>query len=166
MVDQKVHVGQFVVEALLNVRVPEGHVVVPINHVRADVRVANLAIAEGEGKNFKSPLSICWPPELASEQLCEVIPRGLNQSVDNKSGKWLLSYHCAVKDAKVKLPLAKDAQEVAGRVAQYENAVMADWPLQSPFRKLVKPLDPEAAEAFREWKTANAYYVHMVTSEV
>lgn len=165
--EQKLQVAQFVAEVLLQRSVPEGHVVVPINHIRADVRVANLAIAEGEGKNFRMPVSIRWPAELADPTLGEVIPRGLNVSVDGKSGGWLLTFDCAVKNIKRKLlPIVKNAKDAAERVAEYEKIIMTDWPLQSPFRKLVMPLDPRAVEAFKEWKTANAYYVEMVTSSM
>lgn len=165
LVDQKVQVAQFVVEVLLGRSVPEGHVVVPINHVRADVRVANLAIAEGEGKNFKTPMSTRWPEELV-QAMGEVIPRGLHVSADVRGGGWILSFDCAVKNAKRKLlPVARSAGDVADRVAEYEAIVEKDWPLQSPFRRLGTPLDPRAVEALlKDWKTANAYYVEMAIS--
>jgi hypothetical protein len=162
--DSRVNLATFIARVLYGMDVPEGHVVVPINHVRLDTRASNLAIAVGEGKNFKAPANIYWPEALNNKisyegDILRILPRGLLICEVDK----VYTVHYPKNDKKQKTQ-TKSIEDVQVFVTKYMDYIKSDWPNNSPFKGW-KCLDPIAEEALKlDWKTANEYYTEMVES--
>ena len=162
--DSRVNVATFTARVLCGMDVPEGHVVVPINHERRDTRANNLAIAAGEGKNFKAPANIYWPEALNNKiswdgDILRILPRGLLICEVDK----VFTVHYPKDDKKCKTA-TKSIEDVQVFVTKYMDYIKSDWPNNSPFKGW-KCLDPIADEALKsDWRTANEYYTEMVES--
>ncbi len=61
----KVPLAVFVVRDVLGIPIDTStHCVVPLNHIRGDVRASNLVVAPGEGKNYRAPKAFGPPPSI------------------------------------------------------------------------------------------------------
>ena len=94
---EKAQLKEIIVSLFADKEIPEGHSVVPLNYQAYDVRLENLVIVPGTGKNFKTPTRLEVPAEYAPDYsptytdggrgpVMMYLPRGLSISTSTNHG--------------------------------------------------------------------------------
>ena len=92
---KKIMLPDFVYHVLEQRPVLDGHVVVPYNNIKHDIRVENLVCMPGEAKNYKRPVSLQPPPFFGIGMT--YLPKGIAMSEDRGKQVFIVKLGGTVK---------------------------------------------------------------------
>ena len=146
----------FIVRDLMGIPFDKNtHCVIPLNHIRGDVRASNLVVAPGEGKNYRSPKAFAPPPNVGINfegAPVALLPRIVVMNTDRNQTPYVVR----LADGNVKLnATATTASDV------FANGVVplleGGWAAVHDGMTLVdNAVDPAV---LTDWRVGHAHYV-------